>query len=165
MLEIGPGRKTDLRCTPMLIGCPECEKKVSDRAKSCPDCGFPIAEHVAEQRDLDVAEQDRTSRVRAGETDCPACAARGFATDQQTLEDGTTKEVFWWCSMCEHSGRVHLVKSTKGFWAVSNEALEAFVAGAEPTDDTARFVGVEMPELRYPNQPGRFPVEDTSTTD
>lgn len=25
-----------------LIKCPECEKKISDKAASCPQCGFPI---------------------------------------------------------------------------------------------------------------------------
>lgn len=26
-----------------LIHCPECSKKISDKATSCPSCGFPIA--------------------------------------------------------------------------------------------------------------------------
>lgn len=26
----------------MLIQCPECESKVSDKAVSCPHCGFPL---------------------------------------------------------------------------------------------------------------------------
>ena len=40
------------RCYPsrVLIACPECERKVSDRAKACPDCGFPVSEHVAEAK-------------------------------------------------------------------------------------------------------------------
>ncbi len=29
-----------------LIPCPECDKKVSDRARSCPQCGFPVAEEI-----------------------------------------------------------------------------------------------------------------------
>ena len=29
-----------------LINCPECNKQVSDNAKSCPDCGFPIRDYV-----------------------------------------------------------------------------------------------------------------------
>ena len=28
-----------------LIKCPECGRQVSDKAKACPDCGFPIAEN------------------------------------------------------------------------------------------------------------------------
>ena len=26
----------------MLIKCPECWKSISDKAKACPGCGFPI---------------------------------------------------------------------------------------------------------------------------
>jgi hypothetical protein len=30
-----------------LIDCPECGKQVSTAAKACPNCGYPVAEHVA----------------------------------------------------------------------------------------------------------------------
>lgn len=30
-----------------LINCPECNKQVSDKAKSCPNCGFPISEYIS----------------------------------------------------------------------------------------------------------------------
>ena len=33
-----------------LIQCPECEKTISDRAKICPNCGFPINEFLEEKR-------------------------------------------------------------------------------------------------------------------
>ena len=26
-----------------LMACPECNKKVSDKAETCPNCGFPIS--------------------------------------------------------------------------------------------------------------------------
>ena len=29
-----------------LINCPECEKQVSDKAVSCPNCGYPISQMV-----------------------------------------------------------------------------------------------------------------------
>ena len=29
-----------------LINCPECNKQVSDKANSCPNCGFPIKEYI-----------------------------------------------------------------------------------------------------------------------
>lgn len=32
-----------------LIICPECNKQVSDRANSCPNCGFPISEYIFEK--------------------------------------------------------------------------------------------------------------------
>ena len=28
----------------MIINCPECELQVSDKALSCPHCGYPIAD-------------------------------------------------------------------------------------------------------------------------
>ena len=28
-----------------LINCPECNKQISDKAKSCPHCGFPVEEY------------------------------------------------------------------------------------------------------------------------
>lgn len=45
-----------------LINCPECKKEVSDAAKNCPHCGYPInqqkAEVVAEV--IDIALPDPT---------------------------------------------------------------------------------------------------------
>ena len=39
-----------------LIECPECNKEVSDRAISCPHCGFPIA-------DIQKTESQHTVKV------------------------------------------------------------------------------------------------------
>lgn len=36
-----------------LIKCPECGKEISDKAKSCPHCGFPI-----EQKDNPIAKEE-----------------------------------------------------------------------------------------------------------
>ena len=47
----------------MLIACPECEHRVSDRAPSCPSCGFPIAEEMAKLAAAQAAEQARASEV------------------------------------------------------------------------------------------------------
>ena len=38
-----------------LIVCPECGRKVSDRANVCPECGFPIQEYVVELREAEIA--------------------------------------------------------------------------------------------------------------
>lgn len=43
-----------------LIACPECQKPVSTEAKSCPVCGYPIAEKLGAQ-----AAQTRTSELLA----------------------------------------------------------------------------------------------------
>lgn len=49
-----------------LINCPECDKKVSDRAQSCPDCGCPIAEGNREPIKI-VHEQDSSFEKGFGE--------------------------------------------------------------------------------------------------
>lgn len=35
-----------------LISCPECEKEVSDKARSCPNCGFPFKEAYVQKVEI-----------------------------------------------------------------------------------------------------------------
>ena len=42
-----------------LINCPECKKEVSDRAHSCPFCGFPLDEYFEELEEEKQKEQER----------------------------------------------------------------------------------------------------------
>lgn len=135
----------------VLIACPECERKVSDRAKACPDCGFPVAEHVAETKAKQDAIAERETRVVDGETDCVACEARGFRTFEFADDDGGTRDGFSWCEICEHTGRVARVKSEAGFWAVRRSRLDAFVAGQLDAHETdAVSLGQQPPDPRYP---------------
>jgi DNA-directed RNA polymerase subunit RPC12/RpoP len=145
----------------MLISCPECWQQVSDRAKACPDCGFPVSEHVAEQRELDRRKALVASRERVGEIDCPRCQARGFVNFSEVDEDGVTQQLFAWCSDCKHSGRVHQCRDLDGFHAVSYAALEGFLAGSiDPEADGVTFVGTEQVVAhRYP-QAGKIWDDD-----
>lgn len=113
----------------MLIPCPECERQVSDRARACPDCGFPVSEHVDGQRAAARQQAVVESRERIGEIDCPRCEARGFRNITEVDEDGVSKELFGWCTGCKHSGRVHQCRDLDGYYAVSFAALERFLAG------------------------------------
>jgi hypothetical protein len=135
----------------MLIPCPECERQVSDRAKACPECGFPIGEHLAEQRELARRQALIESRERVGEIDCPRCEARGFVSFSEINEDGETEQLFSWCSDCKHSGRVHQCRDLDGFYAVSYATLEGFLSGALGRDaQGVVFVGTErVVEHRY----------------
>jgi hypothetical protein len=135
----------------MLIPCPECARQVSDRAKACPDCGFPVSEHVAEQRELARQKAVLESRERIGEIDCPRCEARGFRSFSELNEDGETEQLFSWCSDCKHSGRVHQCRDLDGFYAVSFAALEGFLSGALGRESAGVvFVGTEpVVEHRY----------------
>jgi hypothetical protein len=113
----------------MLIPCPECERQVSDRARACPDCGFPVSEHVEGQREAQRRQAVVESRERVGEIDCPRCEARGFVNFTEVDEEGVSRQLFAWCVGCKHSGRVHQCRDLDGFHAVSFAALEAWLAG------------------------------------
>jgi len=136
----------------MLIPCPECERQVSDRAKACPDCGFPIEEHLAEVRRLARREALVGSREYVGEIDCPWCEARGFINETATDPSGETHTRFCWCVACKHSGRVHQCRDLDGYYAVSYAAREGFVSGAFDADaEGVVFVGAErVVTHRYP---------------
>ena len=136
----------------MLIPCPECGKQVSDRAKACVDCGFPVAEHVAERAAARQLEEDRTTRKRQGVTDCVHCEARGFVTVQG--EDGERIDSFYWCTACKHTGRVPLFQSARGFWAVDEDHAESFAAGQDVDDEHAKFLGIEAPQGHRFDQAG-----------
>jgi hypothetical protein len=135
----------------VLIPCPECERQVSDRAKACPDCGFPVAEHVAEQRAAAERAAAVASRERVGEIDCPRCEARGFVQFEATDELGHTREMFSWCGDCKHSGRVHQCRDVAGYYAVSLALLEQFLAGEIDRDHAGvSFMGtVQATAHRY----------------
>lgn len=45
-----------------LIKCPECEHSVSDRAISCPFCGFPLREYLEEQKEAEERENEEKLR-------------------------------------------------------------------------------------------------------
>ena len=126
----------------MLIPCPECERQVSDRAKACPDCGFPVAEHVGEQRIAAERVARLASRERVGQIDCPRCEARGFVHFQETDERGQAREMFSWCTDCKHSGRVHQCRDIGGYYAIALVSLEKFLAGEiDVGDPGVTFVG------------------------
>ena len=48
-----------------LIKCPECKKEISSKAKSCPNCGYPINEK----------ENKKDSRIKFVAAKCPNCGS------------------------------------------------------------------------------------------
>ena len=42
----------------MLINCPECGRKVSDQAKTCPNCGFLIYNYIEEQMKAQLKQEE-----------------------------------------------------------------------------------------------------------
>lgn len=133
----------------MLIDCPECERKVSDRAAACPDCGFPIREWLAEEEEKKKTADAVASRTKVGETDCLACKARGFVVLDQE-KHGLSG--FTWCPLCGHSGRVHLCQASDGYYAVSQTVLSEFLDGTKGTESPGiNHLGESKPtEHLYP---------------
>ncbi len=134
----------------MLVDCPECAHRVSDRAAACPQCGFPIAAEIAAAREKEATEADREQRERVGDVDCAVCEARGFTTEGP--EDRPS--AFSWCVTCEHSGRVPLVRSPKGYWAVGHASLDAFLGGEDLQRPNVVFLGEHAPEGHRYQRPG-----------
>jgi hypothetical protein len=127
----------------VLTDCPECSRRVSDRALVCPECAFPLALARQEAEAKAAAERERTSRVLADrKVDCPQCEARGFILCTFTDDTGKTSEGFSWCTFCRHSGRVALVSSSAGYFAVRQGSIESFVAGEGPIDSDPEISGV-----------------------
>ena len=148
----------------MLIACPECAHEVSDRAPSCPKCGFPIAEHVAEQRAVDAAERERTTRtLTEAHTDCAPCKGRGFVMFEGTDERGGKSQGFCWCERCQEKGRLPVVQSTGGYFAVAVDHVETFIAGELGVDsEHVTALGPESPPP--PSYPPPGTKADSSTS-
>lgn len=68
-----------------LIKCPECGREISDKAESCPNCGYPIKKQDCNEEantnekltDEDMQECPNCHfALRPTETSCPKCGAR-----------------------------------------------------------------------------------------
>ena len=46
-----------------LMTCPECKKKISDAAISCPHCGYPVAEHCKQRGKVTAKESKPTAII------------------------------------------------------------------------------------------------------
>ena len=73
-----------------------------------------------------------------------------------TSVEGDTRTGFEWCSICEHTGRVVLCKSTTGFYAVQTARLDDYLSGAVDHDETAIVaLGADAPSgQRFPKPVG-----------
>lgn len=138
-----------------LVECPDCGRRISDRAKECPDCMCPVAAVLGEQREKE--ERERVAKTRAStdrEVDCPNCEARGYLEQ----EDRTIA----WCIPCEHSGRLMLCTATDGFYAVATYAVERFLAAEihPKTSGVAYYLGENEPrEFRFKKAGERHPID------
>ncbi len=47
----------------MLLSCPECKKQVSDQAKACPNCGYPVEEMLKKTRIFEYDPETMTGKT------------------------------------------------------------------------------------------------------
>ncbi|MCA9604432.1 MAG: hypothetical protein KC619_02485 [Myxococcales bacterium] len=139
-----------------LIECPDCGRKVSDRAKTCPDCSCPVAELIMEQRD----DEDRKARIASREridarlVDCGRCGGRGWYDHGEGM--------IAWCIVCEQTGRTPLVRASDGWYSVAPYAVERFIGGElhAPTSGVVYFLGDREPRgHQFPAPSDRVPVD------
>lgn len=77
-----------------LISCPECLKEISDKAKNCPNCGYPLEEraNVVESERIDIAEEEEDNTTREVEL-----TSINTETEEKLLEDNPTSKssILW----------------------------------------------------------------------
>ena len=57
-----------------LVECPECKKQISDSAKTCPYCGFPMEEYIT----TIVENKTTMSVVNTENLNCPKCGTQNY---------------------------------------------------------------------------------------
>lgn len=73
-----------------LIKCPECQSEVSDKAKTCPKCGYPIDE-IAKNEPSSTGMNicPKCGKIIAGKEKCPDCGTK-MINCHCTEDDWTT---------------------------------------------------------------------------
>lgn len=138
-----------------LVECPDCGRKISDRAAVCPDCSCPVKEVLEERRAEERKAASLKSRKSHGrDVDCPRCEAKGW----HPLPE---KDLVQWCIPCEATGRVILCEDDSGFLGVAPYAVERWLGGdLDPeTSGVVFYLGKREPGPPRFKPHKRIPVE------
>ena len=79
-----------------IIKCPECGKEISDKAHTCPNCGFPVSENLGNDDAIEEVMQETVadSVPETYETYTGACATDGDAAVAE--KESKINDVFIW---------------------------------------------------------------------
>lgn len=138
-----------------LIKCPECNREISDKAKACIHCGFPIAEYLQEQsvsgKEAEVKEA--VEEIEETITNEPSDAAdivdfvKAFNEENDAVEDDKEKKVETSDTTTEPSAKwmawlviafvaliiivfvVQTINENKKQQEIANQAISHFKAG------------------------------------
>jgi RNA polymerase subunit RPABC4/transcription elongation factor Spt4 len=56
-----------------LISCSNCGKEISDKAKSCPNCGYQLIEEIQQKNDIAIICEDCGREIPMDDESCPNC--------------------------------------------------------------------------------------------
>lgn len=79
-----------------LMNCPECGKEISDKAKICIYCGYPLEEENA-KKETDIQCQECGSKVYHDMGRCPVCGCpikKGLDVEKPAKNNGLEKRAF-----------------------------------------------------------------------
>ena len=156
-----------------LITCPECGREVSDRAKTCPNCGFPITkseemDNELQVRDVVLAKEEQKpqpqskKKVRIGlvATLCVVLAMLAFFLLQTsgsvvgTWEDTETLDGYifiyefdkdgGFSSSFQEKGSDFLVPGGVGQYEIEGDSLHITMSTGEETTDKFSVKGNEL---------------------
>lgn len=112
-----------------LINCPECGKQVSDKAPTCPNCGFPLNSISSNEASSDAegTQSDQTESVTEKQKD----GSSNEAQDNNKLPDTQTKKPAQERQKKKKqvvSGKMKLTAAVLGIVAVAEIAVGAMLA-------------------------------------
>lgn len=81
-----------------LIKCPECGREISNRAESCPHCGFPIREELEKQKELE--EKAKEEREKEEHRQVTLMKIEDAIKNPRKIAE----DEVWFCPVC---GEVH----------------------------------------------------------
>lgn len=93
-----------------LIKCPECGHDVSDRAISCPYCGFPVERELKKQREQEQKELEKRTRLEETNKEdqqnsketllLKEAALKRIEESMKNPELNIKKDTVWICPVC-----------------------------------------------------------------
>lgn len=116
-----------------LINCPECSNRISDKANSCPSCGFPIQSTQYKSDEYLVCPKCSSKNIsvqKAGFSGKKAVAG-AFVTGGIGILAGTigSKNIYITCLVCNHrfkSGDAKIIRSKRAESELDEKVLQVY---------------------------------------
>lgn len=128
-----------------LIKCPECGKEVSEKAKTCVNCGYPIEEYL-----IEIIDKEKKSvcplcgsEIKSDEDYCLECGYRltpySFKKIQEVLKTGDPYSI---CPKCGSQNSIHNTLCIKCNYICNFAILKTHYSYIEDFSTKNEFKGV-----------------------